>query len=354
MVEFPFKQNRKEIYGVLADEPVMKTIIYKLGLIRVNVELLSVLHLYDINIFAENFFNNLFCIVRNATYENLNLSKPNSKAIDIVDNINKIAIQITSENTSKKVTKTIEKFKETEYYKNGYELQIFIISEKNTKSTENNVLYIEDLLKEIYKLPNSQKNKVNEYLKESINLSITDAIIDNTDFNNPKRPNNLKKFFETLNTGFNENEDKGNLEVINKYIDRLCLIDYKTRCYFNIFARIMYKLKDNKNMVSSYPDQKKYLKLTAIEHNIDFSYKEELLEIIQYLEDMNLIIFDQNWATGNDKMISFKGIDGWYDLVLELMEFANKNNIDSKEIFVNLDFSLLEDKNTKNKQSELI
>ncbi len=350
MTEIFFKQDRKEIYSIFAEEPLMKTIIYKLGLIRVNAELLGTLHLFDINIFAENFFNNLFSITRNATYENLNLSCSNAKAIDIVDNTNKIAIQITTEDTSTKITKTVEKFKETKYYKDGYELQIFFISKKkNIKSRDDvYIFYIEDFIKEIYKLPYSQKNKVNEFLNESINLSITDSIIDKTDFNNPKRPNNVKKIFEIFDLDYNEQEDEGNLKVINQYIDRLCLVDYKMRCYLNKFAKIMYRLKDNKNMVKSYPDFKKYMKISAIERNIDFSSKNELMDIIQYLEDMNFIIFDQDWTTCNDKMISFKGIDSWDDLVLDLMDFAHKSSIDSKELFVDLNFSLLEDNHTRN------
>lgn len=347
------KKSIKEIYGVIA-EPLMKSIIYKLSLIRVNAELLNSLHLFDINIFAENFFNNLFSIVRNATYENLNLYNFNTKTIDIVDNINKITIQITSENNNKKITDTFKKFKETEYYKNGYQIQIFVILEKKKNSANDYVFYIEDLIKEIYKLPYSHKNKINEFLNESINLSISYAINDKTDFNNPKRTYNLKKIFEVLNFNYNVQEDISNLEVINKYINRLCLVDYKTRCYFNKFAKTLFKLKDNKNMVITFPDFRKYLKLSAIEHNIVFSDENELLEIIKYLEDMELIVFDQNWVTGNDKMISFKGVDCWEDIVLELMEFAYKIKIEFKELFVNLNFLYLEENNINNKKTEAI
>lgn len=338
-----------KIYSAFNAEPLMKTIIYKMSLIRVNIELLDSLHLFDINIIAENFFSDLFSIVRDANYQNKNLFYPNTKAIDIVDDNNKIAIQITSENRSTKITSTTTKFNETPLKQNGYKLQIFIISErkKRRKTQENEfvkVLYIEDLIYEIAELSIYKKQKIVEFLNESINFSISEAIIDETDFNIAKQPKNLKQFYKTLNFKFNSQEEDCNLKILNEYIKKLCNIDIKTRRYFCIFVKTMYKYKENKNIVKEYPHFKKYLKISTIEHNIKHVTKQELNEIMDYMQDQELVILDKNYETDEEnKLISFKGCREWGDLVFDLMDFAIAKHIDAKDFFVNLDFSSLED-----------
>ena len=140
----------------------------KLSYIKSKVEDDSNQYLYDINKSAEDIFMHIL----NATYgwqlNNANNIKSNFKAIDLLDTTNKIAIQVTSDTSKKKVkTDTIEAFNkliEKDEFKKyiGYKIKIFYIKNKPSNTTIKNwedegliskddILGIEDINKEVSK-----------------------------------------------------------------------------------------------------------------------------------------------------------------------------------------------------------
>jgi SMEK domain len=65
----------------------------------------------DINVVSESLMQNLFNLIEDgATYINTNLEAPNADSIDLADAARKIAVQITSTTTPRKIEKTLAGF----------------------------------------------------------------------------------------------------------------------------------------------------------------------------------------------------------------------------------------------------
>lgn len=116
-------------------EKYIDEITNQLAWISAKVELLDSLNLNSINVHAESFFCGLLNTVFGYQLQDLNNTEMNYTSIDLGDEKNKIAIQVTSEKTSAKIHKTLEKFIEKEYYQKYDRLIIFIIGTKPNFST---------------------------------------------------------------------------------------------------------------------------------------------------------------------------------------------------------------------------
>ncbi|MFY8186733.1 MAG: SMEK domain-containing protein [Flavobacterium sp.] len=111
------------------------------------VENFNSLNLTDINVFAENFYRGLFNLI-GFKFTNTNFDSINFAHIDLIDTVNKQAIQVTSQNDNKKIKEAIDGFfAKTE--NKEYKLQILLISKeaKNYKTEfGNNFNHKEDVL----------------------------------------------------------------------------------------------------------------------------------------------------------------------------------------------------------------
>ena len=103
----------------------------QLAWIKSKVELDNQLGLYDINKLGEDIFMHILNDVYDLNLKNANLIEENFPAIDLIDNIKKIVIQVTSTTTPNKLRSTIEKLKKSTQY-SEYKLKIFYIKEKPT------------------------------------------------------------------------------------------------------------------------------------------------------------------------------------------------------------------------------
>jgi hypothetical protein len=101
----------------------------QLTFIKSKVELDNQLGLLDINKLGENIFMHILNDVYDWNLINANLLQENFPAIDLVDNTNKLVVQVTSTTTTDKLRGTIEKFKALGQY-SGYQLKIFYIKNK--------------------------------------------------------------------------------------------------------------------------------------------------------------------------------------------------------------------------------
>ena len=127
------KKNRKIIIM-----PIIKSeyIRRKLSYIKSMVEDDTKQKLYDINTSAEYIFMQILNDVYGWSLINANEEKPNFPAIDLIDTVNEIVFQVTSEISTKKVREeTIEKFnelvKQDEYKKYAhYKIKMFYIKNK--------------------------------------------------------------------------------------------------------------------------------------------------------------------------------------------------------------------------------
>ena len=92
--------NRTEYYKYIED---------KLHILARKITTKGKLNLLDLHIHSENFYLHLFNLLYNYNLENLNQSLQNVEAIDLVDHVNKIIIQVSSTNTKQKIELTLEK-----------------------------------------------------------------------------------------------------------------------------------------------------------------------------------------------------------------------------------------------------
>lgn len=148
---------------------------------QVQIENLNSLSLYDANIFSEHTLSELLNIVFDFSLINANLISANFPAVDLVDDTNKIAIQVTSSKQKNKIQATLNKFSETKLYLKYDKLYIIILGKKqnvyaNLKLSNNflfsaseQIIDFKSLLNIVARLPLKRIEKVADLLtKESI------------------------------------------------------------------------------------------------------------------------------------------------------------------------------------------
>ncbi|MCX8472829.1 MAG: SMEK domain-containing protein, partial [Sediminibacterium sp.] len=101
-------------------------IISRLSYLQQEVKNFNSLNFTDINIVAENFYRDLFNLI-GFQFKNTNFESNNFAHIDLIDPINKQAIQVTSQNDNNKIKIAIEGFYLNPKNKD-YKLQILLIS----------------------------------------------------------------------------------------------------------------------------------------------------------------------------------------------------------------------------------
>lgn len=81
----------------------------QLSQLAYRIEVRSKLNILDLNIHSENFYTHLFNKLFKWDLSNLNLTAPNAEAIDLIDNLQKILIQVSSTASKTKVESALEK-----------------------------------------------------------------------------------------------------------------------------------------------------------------------------------------------------------------------------------------------------
>lgn len=108
-----------------------KSIISSLSWLANEVELSNKMNFTDINVHSEYFYRDLLNLAFGYSLKNINILEPNSAAIDLGDEINSIAIQVTSTSELKKTKKTVNKFIEKKLYEKYDRLIILNITKKS-------------------------------------------------------------------------------------------------------------------------------------------------------------------------------------------------------------------------------
>lgn len=106
----------------------MDNIQQRLAYLKTRVEIAGSLNLTDIHIYAEDFYRDFFNKLGHS-FSNINFDKQNSAFIDLIDDTNKTAIQVTAQNDSEKITSSIQGFYSSSEYKD-YSLKVLLISKK--------------------------------------------------------------------------------------------------------------------------------------------------------------------------------------------------------------------------------
>lgn len=226
--------NRKEYYGIIEDE---------LTKIKVIIDNGNKLNLTDNNIFLEDIMSNILNIIFDVSLINTNLNIGNYPSIDLKDEKNKVAIQVTTDTKRKKITDTLEKFFENKYDKVYDKLYIVVFDETtynkdflvpsnyNFKKDENIITYSK-LLNKIEHLSDDKLKKIYDYVILCLqnNIYSTDWTLKNSN----KSINNLDKRYNKELNVYNEETQKIKMyfscdecknEIIKKFKEIIILIE---------------------------------------------------------------------------------------------------------------------------------
>lgn len=102
-------------------------------LIRLNtkIEELGKINILNNHIYSEYFFRDLLNIVYGYSLENHNKKQKNAPAFDLIDNTNKIIIQVTATCKKQKIEDTLKKEYLTNKMEEGYRLKFIFIGNQN-------------------------------------------------------------------------------------------------------------------------------------------------------------------------------------------------------------------------------
>jgi hypothetical protein len=89
-------------------------------------------NLNDLPIILEDFVKDLLNFIFHIQLENLNTDKSNQPIIDLGDRTNRIAVQVTADNSRKKIQSTLDRFSEKRLYEEYSKLYIFNLKKKKT------------------------------------------------------------------------------------------------------------------------------------------------------------------------------------------------------------------------------
>lgn len=137
------------------------------------------LNLYDSNIISEDFFAGLLNILYDLDLKNLNKVKKNSASVDLVDERNRIAFQVTSTNSKQKIQKTIDSFIKYQLNKKFDNLKILLLkpklskystfsNEKQLNFTKSNIIDFKDLINEMKSFETPRLQKICDYLSKEV------------------------------------------------------------------------------------------------------------------------------------------------------------------------------------------
>ena len=113
----------------------LKNVAESLALLSREVSILNAVNLYDINIVAEDCFPGLLNLIYGYELKNVNYLEKNAPAIDLADHKNRIAVQVTSDNSSTKIKHTIEEFNKRKAYQSYDRLVVLILTQKKKYSS---------------------------------------------------------------------------------------------------------------------------------------------------------------------------------------------------------------------------
>lgn len=174
--------NRKDILNSIAKN---------LSRFKSEVEILSKDGLYDINLHSENVLIPILNNIYNLNLTNANTIKKNYPGIDLIDNANRIAFQVTSTTTITKIKHTLKEFIHSKAYQEIDVLFVFILTDKQKKYKEEG---IKDILSNLFdfepiqhiidisniftKLNNTLDRKKIELVQELLSQEFSDEKID--------------------------------------------------------------------------------------------------------------------------------------------------------------------------------
>lgn len=312
-----------------------------LSILKNFIELQNENGCFDINKYCEDFFCDLLNMIYELDLENLNAIKVNFPAVDLGDSEEGICYQVTSENSIKKIEKTVGKFIEHKLYDQFEELIILVLGKKkNYKKTidtkgkfdfsiEDNVIDLNDLSKKINLLKRTKMQEVLKYLEENIDIkSKQPSYLSNISEEHGVFTGECKRYLDYCKIDSKE-EAECIVNHIKGFIESVEQFDKNTReiVYGIIKSRVSF---DSSGVYFNGVKLKKYLKIE----------NKTLNEELKILLDANYLTTSDESGQDNHSL-NYYTSDGW-EVFSDLIRYCEKGGISIKEMIVDLDFTLLD------------
>lgn len=163
---------------------LLRSVSHYLTHLRMSVEASNSLNLQDLNVHAESFFRDLLNLTMDYCLINVNIIEKNARAIDLGDETNRIAMQVTSTADFSKVRHTFSGFIESNLQRKYDRLVVLIIGVKKSYrvtslgdpavfsiSVANDIWDVTDLLKMIGDLDLGKLQACLDFLRKELRLS---------------------------------------------------------------------------------------------------------------------------------------------------------------------------------------
>ncbi|MEW4430532.1 SMEK domain-containing protein [Paenibacillus pabuli] len=168
-------------------EVYLKLISSALAKLALEVELRNCISLFDINIIAEDFYKEFLKLVYGYNLINLNIIEKNMSAIDLADQVSRIAIQVTSDNSSTKIIDTIVKFNDKKLH-TQYDRLIFLMLIKKKKYTttfdtsglfsfskDTDIIDHFDMMQHIKEKDTEDLKRISEFLDRELSVKVKET-----------------------------------------------------------------------------------------------------------------------------------------------------------------------------------
>ncbi len=165
-----------------------KSIINSLTWLSTQVSVNNKLNLTDINVHSENFYRDLLNLTFGYSLVNINIIDPNAAAIDLGDEGNRFAIQVTSTSALAKTRHTVSKFIEKGLHEKYDRLVILNITTKTAHTvptvgdnnyslnTKNDIWDIGNLAVMINDLELSKIQEISNFLNQQLYMKPTESL----------------------------------------------------------------------------------------------------------------------------------------------------------------------------------
>ncbi|KKP43047.1 MAG: hypothetical protein UR31_C0011G0030 [Parcubacteria group bacterium GW2011_GWA2_33_14] len=299
--------------------PYLDKIFKHLTILASIVKSKNQLSLNDDSKSSESFFKDLLNIIFGYNFINLNNKEKNYAGIDLGDASERICVQITSSNTSKKIQETLDISDKHKRYEEYDEITILIIGYKQkykkiftSKFKKCNVWDIRDVFQKIDSLPTPHIEKIIEYLDRELDTVIKINPIDLLD-------KDISIIIDILFNYLSEKGFKGKVGSQQQYklvrrqdgfIDKKNNLNNVNELLFN--SEIRPSLKYDKKIED------------FLKNPINVNFKKKYFAITE--------IFQKIYSNNTDE---FNGMASLFGFIFdEVITYENRENLDDSKLLI--------------------
>lgn len=311
---------------MLSNEEKIKTIIQYFSWLESVIRVNNDFAYTDINISIESFILKLLEIMELGTYENCNIKKINYPYIDLIDEKNKIGIQITSETNSRKIKETLNCSSTIKLkfflLDSSYKPRVKTFNQYSTFSIDDDILNFEKIIR----LLKNQEEKIDDvlnFLKSTIVL--------------PVKLDDLSELFR----GYSKYQQETILKDIENTCKKFVPTSITSKCIKHLEDKNLLILVGNPGVGKSYNSKFLVAKYLENGYKLLYSPNKNLKDILEeYNDEEKFILFiDDIFGSNNiDFMSTISDSE-----IVSLLENTNKN----LKIIINSRISFFNDVNQK-------